>query len=71
MEIDLKSLGVKVAKYRNQLDESVEEVATATGIEYPRLIAIENGKQEPTGDEVLIIADHFRCDFKFFLSKLW
>lgn len=69
MKIDLKSLGVKVAKYRAQLEESVEEVSTATGIEQSRLTAIENGSQEPTGDEVLIIADHFRCDFKFFLSN--
>ena len=68
MGIDLKSLGVKVAKYRTQLDESVEEVAAATGINPTRLTAIESGEQEPTGDEVLIIADHFRCDFKFFLS---
>ena len=57
MEIDLKSLGVKVAKYRVQLDESIEELSTATGIAQSRLIAIENGIQEPTGDEVLIIAE--------------
>ncbi len=68
MGIDIKSLGAKVAKYRVQLDESVEEVASATGIEPVRLAAIENGKLAPTGDEVLIIADHFRCDFKFFIS---
>jgi hypothetical protein len=24
---------------------------------------------EPTGDEVLILADHYRCDFKFFISN--
>lgn len=68
MGVDLKSLGVKIAKYRTQLDESAEEVASATGIESARFAAIESGEQEPTGDEVLIIADHFRCDFKFFLS---
>ena len=28
MRIDIKSLGTKVAKYRVQLDESVEEVAS-------------------------------------------
>lgn len=68
MPIDLKSLGTKIARYRGQLDETVEELAIFTGIPSERLNRIESGDQEPTGDEVLIIADHFRCDFKFFLS---
>jgi hypothetical protein len=24
---------------------------------------------EPTGDEVLILADHFKCDYTFFISN--
>lgn len=69
MAIDLKSLGSKLANYRGQLKESIIEVATATGIDAARLIAIEAGQVEPTGDDVLILADHYRCDFKFFISN--
>lgn len=69
MAIDLRTLGSKLAKYRGQLKESIVEVASSTGIDAARLAAIEVGQQEPTGDEVLILADHYRCDFKFFISN--
>lgn len=69
MAIDLKTLGSKLAKYRGQLKESIIEVASATGIDAARLTAIEAGQVEPTGDDVLILADHYRCDFKFFISN--
>ena len=69
MGINLKTMGAKIAKYREQLVESISDVATSTGIESSRLTAIEEGNVEATGDEVLILADHFRCDFKFFISN--
>lgn len=69
MSINLQVLGSKLAKYRDQLEESLEEVGEATGIEVARLRAIEGGEQEPTGDEVLILADYYRCDFKYFISN--
>lgn len=69
MAIDLQTLGSKLAKYREQLKESIVEVASSTGIDAARLASIEVGQAEPTGDEVLILADHFRCDFKFFISN--
>lgn len=69
MAIDLRTLGSKLAKYREQLKESIAEAASSTGIETARLKAIEAGEVQPTGDEVLILADHYRCDFKFFISN--
>lgn len=69
MSINLQALGSKLARYRDQLGESLEEVGEATGIEVERLRAIESGAQEPTGDEVLILADRYRCDFKYFISN--
>ncbi len=69
MPIDLKTLGSKLSRYREQLTESVDEVAANTGIDAGRLASIERGETEPTGDEVLILADHYRCDFKFFISN--
>lgn len=69
MAIDLTKLGSKLAGYRAQLEEAVSDVALSTGISGNRLVAIEAGHVEPTGDEVLILADHYRCDFKFFISN--
>ena len=69
MAINLQILGSKLAKYRGQLKESIVEVASSTGIDAARLAAIEVGQAEPTGDEVLILADHYRGDFKFFISN--
>lgn len=69
MAIDLTTLGSKLAGYRAQLEEAIADVALSTGISDSRLTAIEAGKAEPTGDEVLILADHYRCDFKFFISN--
>jgi len=69
MAIDLHLLGSKLAKYREQLQESLLDVAGSTGIGSTRLAQIEGGQTEPTGDEVLILADHYRCDFQFFISN--
>lgn len=69
MAINLLLLGSKLVKYREQLQESLPDVAGATGIDAARLAQIEDGQTEPTGDEILILADHYRCDFKFFISN--
>ncbi|MGI4778314.1 MAG: ImmA/IrrE family metallo-endopeptidase [Janthinobacterium lividum] len=69
MAIDLRFLGGKLAKYRGQLQESLLDVAASTGNDTARLTQIEGGQTEPTGDEILILADHYRCDFKFFISN--
>lgn len=69
MAIDLRLLGSKLAKYREQLQESLLDVGNSTGIDSTRLAQIEFGQTEPTGDEILILADHYRCDFKFFISN--
>lgn len=69
MTIDLRLLGSKLVKYREQLQETVADVSTSTGIGSDRIDEIEKGKIEPTGDEILILADHYRCDFKYFISN--
>ena len=50
------------------LMSSLDDVASSTGIDIERLQSIEDGQVEPTGDEVLILADYYRCDFKHFIS---
>lgn len=69
MSLDLSILGSKLARYRNQFQASVEDASTGTGIPADLLLSYERGEREPTGDHVLIIADYFKCDYKFFLSN--
>ena len=69
MTINLQTLSSKFVKYRGQLKESIIDVASSTGIDAARLTSIEAGQVEPTGDEVLILADHYRCDYKYFISN--
>lgn len=67
--MNLQTLGLKLLRYRDQLTQTVDEVAIGTGIGTDRLRLIEAGQVEPSGDEILILADHYRCDFKFFISN--
>jgi hypothetical protein len=60
MAIDLRMFGHKLDKYRDQLKEAVIDVTRYTGIEANRLASIEARQSEPTGDEILIRADHYR-----------
>ena len=69
MSFDLALLGSKLSRYRQQFQLTVEEVAQATGISADVLQAYEAGTQQPSGDEVLILADFYKCDFKFFISN--
>lgn len=69
MTINLAMLGGKLKQYRDQLQETVNEVAEVTGISPERLDEMEAGRVEPTGDEILILADHFHCDFRYFISN--
>ncbi len=69
MSFDLTLLGSKLARYRQQFQLSIEEVAQDTGIPADLLQAYEVGSQQPSGDEILILADFYKCDFKFFISN--
>lgn len=69
MTFDLPLFGSKLKRYRKQFDSSVDEVSTLTGISTQTLNALENGEKLPTGDEVLILADYYKCDYQFFISN--
>lgn len=69
MTINLIALGSKLSRYREQLQLSTEEVSSAIRISPDRLRSVEAGTLEPSGDEVLMLADLYRCDFKFFISN--
>ncbi len=66
---DLKSLGVKLQRCRINLGCDIDEVSASTGINVSNLSLYELGKKEPTGDEVLILADFYKIDYKYFISN--
>jgi Zn-dependent peptidase ImmA (M78 family) len=48
---------------------SLLELSQKSGIGVDRLDSFEHGISEPTGDEILILADVYRCDYKYFISN--
>lgn len=68
MPLNLTILGAKIAAHRAELGESPGQLGQAIGVDTGRVQAIEAGALEPTGDEILILSDHFRCDYKIFLT---
>src|SRR3954469_9899842 len=69
MPFELPSFPDKLRRYRGLLETSIEELSNATGIGADRLAELESGRRPPSGDEILIFADYFKCDFKFFISN--
>ena len=69
MSFDLKILGDKIRRYRHQFELSHSELAEETGLQKEDLIKMEAGELEPSGDQILILADFFKCDYRFFISN--
>lgn len=69
MTFDLALFASKLKKYREQFAASLTDVSIATGIAEDCLSALENAEKRPTGDEVLILADYYKCDYNFFISN--
>ncbi len=69
MSLDLIVLGDKLAKYRKQFQLSFDELSDATGIPKEDLVAYESGSTAPSGDMLLVLADFYKCDYKYFISN--
>ena len=69
MSLDTLAIGAKLKRCRENLMLEVEEVTLKIGIPLSRLLSMENGQIEPSGDEILILADFYKQDFKFFISN--
>lgn len=69
MSLDRALLAEKLIKYRNQFQLTIGEVSYATGIEENSLVSYEKQEKVPTGDEILILSDFYKCDYKFFISN--
>lgn len=69
MAINMALLAERLRKYRENFDLTIRQLSTKSGITEERLHAFESASIEPTGDELLIIADVFRVnDYRVFLS---
>lgn len=69
MPVSRSLLSKKLVKYREQFQVSIAELSELTGINSDSLTAYENQDQTPSGDEILILADFYKCDYKFFISN--
>jgi transcriptional regulator with XRE-family HTH domain len=67
--IDLVEFGKKLLRCRTQLQLSLAEVAHGTGLAAESIRAFEEGSNTPTGDDILVLADFFVCDYRFFISN--
>lgn len=67
--IDLKLIGQKLKRCRENQEYSATEVENGTGISIEKLNGFENGFLEPSGDEILILSDFYKEDYKYFISN--
>ncbi len=70
MTLDLECVATRLKQTREILAYSIDEASTATGIGGDRLMAIEAGSARPSGDEILILANLYDCDFRAFLDDM-
>lgn len=68
MALDIQVLAKRLKRSREIQDIEADVVSQATGIASDRLNSIESGVARPTGDEVLILANYYHCDFRDFLD---
>lgn len=68
MAVKTEFVASRLRQAREVLGYSVEQVAE-TGIDSARIVAIEAAKVRPSGDEVLILAAFYSCDYRSLLDE--
>ena len=68
MPFTAKVFAHKLSAMREGFGQDLSDVSSATGIAQSRLGLLEGGEIAPTGDEVLMLADYFRRDFRFLIA---
>jgi transcriptional regulator with XRE-family HTH domain len=67
--LDLNQFATKLRRSRTQLQLSIAEISEATGLAIGRLEGFEAASMQPNGDDILVLADFFACDYRFFISN--
>lgn len=68
MSVDPGSVARKLRKARELQSLDIAAVSAATGIAADRIALVESGESRVSGDEVLILANFYRHDFRDFLD---
>ncbi|SDF03459.1 helix-turn-helix domain-containing protein [Rhodospira trueperi] len=68
MAFTVQGFARKLRGLREQYGNTLSEVAERTGIDTQALQAMEAGTATPAGDEVLILADFFKCEFPWLIE---
>lgn len=68
MPFTTQAFARKLCDLRASYGETLDDVAAAVGIGPQALQALEAGTAMPTGDEVLILADYFKCEFSWLIE---
>ena len=68
MPVDPRTVARKLKQARELQSLSVSEVSEATSIAAERIALVESGESAASGDEVLILANFYRHDFRDFLD---
>ncbi len=68
MAFTIQGFAKKLRGLREQYGNTLSDVAERTGIGTQVLQAMETGSATPTGDEVLILADFFKCEFPWLIE---
>lgn len=68
MPFTTQAFARKLSDLRASFGETLGDVAAAVGIGSQALQALEAGTATPTGDEVLILADYFKCEFSWLIE---
>lgn len=69
MNIDINTISSRLKQLRESLAYSIQEVYELTGISSEHLINIEACKSIPSGDDILILASLYSCDFRSILDN--
>ena len=69
MAANIQIIALRLSQIRETLEYTVEEVCSATGLSIERIAQIEAAKIRPTGDEVLILASLYECDFRSLIDE--
>ena len=69
MAYDHIKIAQKLLRSRNNMGLDKAEVSNLAGIDVARIEALESGIVEPSGDEILILADIYKEDFRYFISN--
>lgn len=71
MAFNRKVFAERLKKSRDSFALSIAEVSGATNITAGELESYENAATDPKGDHVLILADLFHCDHRYFIDLGW